>query len=269
MGAPAYMKKFLVDGEALPTTNRVRPWRDGSDGKVAECVGKALLLPEDMKHWAKWDDDTLLLNMKREVIMGYQCLAIIQERFLVVKAMAEVLHADNKDLLKKISDTMSKVSESEKFRAEAKENTKAVAERKEALEQELVEVKKTLVEKEAELKGYRADDEARTQESYNQGQLDCISSVRQLVQQNLRVYFSKGWFTALDKMQVDSSSSFRQESSIPIPEELIIIPNPEIQAIINDESPVHVLEGACPITRSGGVVTNSAAAPTTKELPRA
>ena len=50
MGAPAYMKEFLVDGEALPATNRVRPCRDGSGGKVAKCVGKALLLPEDMKH---------------------------------------------------------------------------------------------------------------------------------------------------------------------------------------------------------------------------
>ena len=169
MGAPTYMKAFLVDGEALPATDRVRPWRDGRGGKVAECVGKALLLPEDMKHWAKWDDDTLLLNMKKEVIMGYQCSTIIEVRFLAVKAMAEVLHTDNEDLLKKISDTMSKVSESEKLRAEAKENTKAVAERKEALEQELVEVKKTLTENEAELKGYRADDEAKIQESYNQG----------------------------------------------------------------------------------------------------
>ena len=269
MGALAYMKAFLVDGEALPATDRVRPWRDGRGGKVAECVGKALLLPEDMKHWPKWDDDTLLRNMKKEVIMGYQCLTIIEERFLAVKVMAEVLHIDNEDLLKKISDTMNKVFESEKLRAEAEENTKAVTERKEALEQELVEVKKTLTEKEAELKGYRADDEAKIQESYNQGQLDCISSVRQLVQQNLRVYFSKGWFAALDKMQVESSSSLRQESNITIPEELIIIPNPEIQAIINDESPVRVVKGAGPITGSGGVVTNSATAPTAKELPRA
>ena len=38
-------------------------------GKVAECVGKALLLPEDMKHQVKWDDDSLLINMKREAIM--------------------------------------------------------------------------------------------------------------------------------------------------------------------------------------------------------
>ena len=69
LGAPAYMKAFMVDGEVLLAIDRERPWRDGRGGKVVECVGKALLLPEDMKHWAKWDDDTLLLNMKREAIM--------------------------------------------------------------------------------------------------------------------------------------------------------------------------------------------------------
>ena len=43
-------------------------------------LGEALLLPEDMKYWAKWDDDSLLLNIKREAIMimnlcpSYYCL---------------------------------------------------------------------------------------------------------------------------------------------------------------------------------------------------
>lgn len=59
----------MVDGEALPAIDMVRPLRDGHGGKVDECVGKDLLLFEDMKHWEKWDDDTLLLNMKREAIM--------------------------------------------------------------------------------------------------------------------------------------------------------------------------------------------------------
>ena len=68
-GAPAYTKVFMVDGEVLPSMDRVRPWRDGRGGKIAKCVGKALLLLEDIKHWAKWDNDTLLLNMKRETIM--------------------------------------------------------------------------------------------------------------------------------------------------------------------------------------------------------
>nr|POF02064.1 hypothetical protein CFP56_18187 [Quercus suber] len=198
----------MVDGEVLPATDR-----------------------------AKWDDDTLLLNMKREAIMGYQCSIVIEERFLVVKTKAKELHADNEDLLKKILDVMNKVSEFEKLRAEAEENTKAIAERKEAFEKVLEKMKKALVEKEVEMK----------------------------VQQNLQTFFSKGRFVALDKMQVEPSSSFRQESSIPIPEELIIIPNLEIQGIINDESPVREVEGPGPTVGSGGDVTTPAAAPTTEE----
>lgn len=40
----------MVDGEVLPTMDRVRPWRDSREGKIAECVGKVLLLPKDMMH---------------------------------------------------------------------------------------------------------------------------------------------------------------------------------------------------------------------------
>ena len=152
---------------------------------------------------------------------------------------------------------MNKVSESERLRAEIKENTKAITERKEALEKELQEMKTAFAKKNAKLKGYVAIDDAKIQESYNQGQYNCIASMKPEVQQNLQVYFSKGWFATLDKMQVASSSSFRQEGSIPIPQELVIIPNPEIQAIVNDESHVRVVKGVGPIAGSGGEVTKS------------
>ena len=69
VGAVAYTHSFTMDGVPLPTIDRVKPWRKGCGGKVAESVGKALLLPEDMKHWDKWDDNSLLLNMKKEAIM--------------------------------------------------------------------------------------------------------------------------------------------------------------------------------------------------------
>ncbi|KAL0017461.1 hypothetical protein SO802_004530 [Lithocarpus litseifolius] len=96
---------FSVDGVPLRATNRVRLWREGRGDKVAENVGEALMLPEDMKHWAKWDDNSLLLNMKRKAIMvknfcpslifysspqvdtnfiicyGYQCFVVIKERY--------------------------------------------------------------------------------------------------------------------------------------------------------------------------------------------
>ena len=69
LGAPAYIKAFMVDREPFPATNKVRPWRDSYGGRVAKCMGKELFLPKDMNHWEKWGDDTLLLNMKREAII--------------------------------------------------------------------------------------------------------------------------------------------------------------------------------------------------------
>lgn len=87
---------------------------------------------------------------------------VFEGRFLVVKAKAEELHADNEDLLKKISDVMNKVFEFKKLRVEAEENTKAITERKEALEKEIKEMKKAFAEKETELKSYVAVDEAKS-----------------------------------------------------------------------------------------------------------
>lgn len=63
---------------------------------------------------------------------------------------------------------------------------------------------------------------------------------------------------ALDKMQVEASSSMGQANNIPIPEVLIIVSNLKIQGIINDESPVPEVGGAGPVAVSGGEVTSSA-----------
>ena len=78
IGVPSYIHTFMVDEVPLPAMDRVRPWREGRGGKVAESVGEALLLPTDMNHWAKWDDEFILLNMKRETIMvtNFPCLLI-------------------------------------------------------------------------------------------------------------------------------------------------------------------------------------------------
>lgn len=68
-------------------------------------------------------------------------------------------------------------------------------------------------------------------------------------------------------MQVESSSSLRQESNIPIPQELVIIPNPEIQTIINDESPICEVGGTSLVAGLRGEVTSSAAVSTIEEPP--
>ena len=69
----------------------------------------------------------------------------------------------------------------------------------------------------------------------------------------------------LDKIQVEASSTLRQKGNIPIPQELIIVRNLEIQAIINDESPVHEVGGVGPVAMSKGEVTCSTAISTTEE----
>ena len=113
-----------------------------------------------------------------------------------------------------------------------------------------------------------AADEPRIQEAYYQGQYDCIATMKPEIQQNLQVYFDKGWIAALDKMQVEASSSLRLESSIPTPAELLIIPNPEIQAIINDESLVREVDGLGTATVLGGEATISSALSSTEEPSR-
>lgn len=88
------------------------------------------------------------------------------------------------------------------------------------------------------------------------------------VQQNLQVYFSKGGVAAFDKMQVKASSSLRLESNIPTPAELVIVSNHEIQAIINDESPIWEVDGAGSAMALGGDATTSAALSSIEEPPR-
>ena len=94
---------------------------------------------------------------------------VIEERYQAAKAKAEELCNDNGDLLKNISDVMNKVLESERLRSKAEENTKTIIERVETLEKKLQEARKMLVDKDAELKGYKVVDDAKLQEAYYQG----------------------------------------------------------------------------------------------------
>ena len=82
-----YARAFLLDGQPLSATERVRPWK----GHVAECVGTALLLPKDMRNWEEWYDEDLL-NMKGEAMIVhftiyiyiYMCIYIISFLFHIL-----------------------------------------------------------------------------------------------------------------------------------------------------------------------------------------
>ena len=62
---------------------------------------------------------------------------MIEERYQATQARAEELSNDNEDLLRKILDVMNKISKSERLQFGVEENTKAIIERVEALENEL------------------------------------------------------------------------------------------------------------------------------------
>ena len=72
----------------------------------------------------------------------------------------------------------------------------------------------------------------------------------------------------MDKLEVEVASPFRPECNVPIPRELVIMPNPEIQAIINDKSPVHEVERIGPIATSRGEITSSKVVSSTNEPPQ-
>ena len=40
LGAPVYIRVFMVDEEPLPVTEMARPWREGHEGHVAKCGGR-------------------------------------------------------------------------------------------------------------------------------------------------------------------------------------------------------------------------------------
>lgn len=163
---------------------------------------------------------------------------------------------------------MNKIFESERLQFEVEENTKAIIEKVEALENELQEAKTTLVGIDAELKSYVVTDDAKIQDAYYHGQYDYIATVKPKVQQNLRVYFTKGWIAVLDNLEVEATSPLMLEHNVLIPKELVIIPNPKIQAIINDESLIREIERTGPIAISGGEITSSTVVSSTDKPPQ-
>lgn len=57
-----YVRAFILDRQPLSTFERIRPWRNNLGGRMADCIGKALLLLEDEKSWEEWANVDLLLN---------------------------------------------------------------------------------------------------------------------------------------------------------------------------------------------------------------
>lgn len=80
-----YTRDFIMEGAPLPSNEGVRPWSDRHGGKVADYVGKALLLPIVMGNWKKMDGEGMLLALKRNVVLVRILLTMITT-YRVIKA---------------------------------------------------------------------------------------------------------------------------------------------------------------------------------------
>ena len=54
----------MLGDKPLPTDSYVRTWRNGLEGQVVDSLGQALLLHEDMQHYADCRDEDVALKLK-------------------------------------------------------------------------------------------------------------------------------------------------------------------------------------------------------------
>lgn len=59
-----YHNSFMLGEGPLPSTSSIQTWRKGDDGWVADSLGKALLLLEDVYFWDHITDEDIVLNVK-------------------------------------------------------------------------------------------------------------------------------------------------------------------------------------------------------------
>ena len=59
-----YHHSFTLGEEPIPATTFIRMWRKGIDGWVAESLGNALMLLENVHFWEEITYKNIVLNLK-------------------------------------------------------------------------------------------------------------------------------------------------------------------------------------------------------------
>ena len=60
---------FMLGDKPLPNDSHIRTWRNGLGGQVADSLGQALLLLEDMQHYASYRDMDVAIKLKWHTIV--------------------------------------------------------------------------------------------------------------------------------------------------------------------------------------------------------
>uniref|UniRef100_A0A2N9GQ65 Transposase (putative) gypsy type domain-containing protein n=1 Tax=Fagus sylvatica TaxID=28930 RepID=A0A2N9GQ65_FAGSY len=178
---------FLLENRSVDEGDSVlKSGRGVRGGQVAEAVGKALLLPEDMKVWQEKRSKHMLENLKRDSILAVQGIFEAGNRLLETERRLN----RSAEEIKRLKDLESSASLQRKLDSEHKSASQVRIENS--------QLKDALTE--AEAKVVKAEQEAQA-------------------------YYDQGWHKALDNAGVDDDSELydlaytRQPYEDPVPEE--------------------------------------------------
>uniref|UniRef100_A0A2N9FM66 Uncharacterized protein n=1 Tax=Fagus sylvatica TaxID=28930 RepID=A0A2N9FM66_FAGSY len=209
---------FLLENRAVDEGDSVLKSGKGvRGGQVAEAVGKALLLPEDMKVWQEKRSKHMLENLKRDSILVYSrpvtdfCNRLLETERRLNQSQEEIKRLMD---FEKSASAKIRAAESAQKSAEAgllnMENQ--VIELKKKLDWEHTSVSQVRVENsqlkdaltEAEVKVQKAEEQA--QAYYDQGFNETADFLQSQLKGECNKYFIQGWHKAFDRAGVDDAS---------------------------------------------------------------
>uniref|UniRef100_A0A2N9GXF3 Uncharacterized protein n=1 Tax=Fagus sylvatica TaxID=28930 RepID=A0A2N9GXF3_FAGSY len=176
---------FLLENRSVDEGDSVlKSGRGVRGGQVAEAVGKALLLPEDMKVWQEKRSKHMLENLKRDSILAVQGIFEAGNRLLETERRLNL----SAEEIKRLKDLESSAS--------AELQRKLDSERKSASEVRIEnsQLKDALTEAEAKV----AEAGQKDQAYYDQGFNQASESLREQLKGECNKYFVQGWHKALD-----------------------------------------------------------------------
>uniref|UniRef100_A0A2N9FZB0 Uncharacterized protein n=1 Tax=Fagus sylvatica TaxID=28930 RepID=A0A2N9FZB0_FAGSY len=224
---------FIVDGQAVDEGDSYLKGGDVRGGKMVDAVGKALLLPEDMKVWQEKRSKHMLENLKRDSILSQKEIKSLKDLEMSASAKiraAKTAHKSAKAGLMNMEHQVTKLKKELDLEFTSGSQLRLENNR----------LKDTLNEARAEVQ--KAKGEA--QSYYDQGFEEAANSLRSQLSDECNKFFVQGWHKALDKAGVDDASKlydlahrhqpFEEGSTVPKPHEAVNEPELAVDLVMNE-----------------------------------
>uniref|UniRef100_A0A2N9GE39 Uncharacterized protein n=1 Tax=Fagus sylvatica TaxID=28930 RepID=A0A2N9GE39_FAGSY len=153
--------------------------KDVKGGQIADVVGRALLLPKDMRAWQWSNSMQMIENLKRDSVVAVQGIFEAGSRLIETERLLNDSLVENDRLreVKKIASARIQEAQINKLKIELAESR---------------------------LTAHNAENAARA--FYDQGFDEATESLRFQLRRECNIYFLKGWVAALEQAMVNDNS---------------------------------------------------------------